>query len=832
MATLNWFQSGAVFSRDSVARDGTTSVAANVPVCSDVLSVAPAAYTTVTADGSSGETVLPHSRTNDYLLGLGSSTGYFYVMPTTGNEWYLMSNETAFTFVWGLKSGTVLASSGALGSIKLWRGVYDTNAEQWTFSEVIGSSSDLQFSTNGYPAQWSVADEGASSENHVMCVEYGSAANTSWRYGRRAFLSHDDGQTWEVVIDQDNAEQVPLEFTHFHAVAYHSGTGNFVVTCGDTTYLRRAYTVTRAGVATEFLHPDETFIQPTWLLDTGHATKLYFGGDENLQVGALDVVTGDYYPVWDGWNHWPLQSYCWLMWQHEGLYYAAQMDNTVDSASFLSHRVTSIVVSRNPEGPWTKYATLPRGNGATTYGGCDGDGNLRIRLSTPTGFQSLKIPKAKTIKQTGVLVESAATNFSPTTIMDTVTSNGWYASSGSTVEIATGGGIDGTNCIKFTSKVDETFAASTLSYITKANVPTADKGKPYQVSMWVKPDYPLVLNAYATYWTGHTGDSVSFPCKANAWNKVVVPVHASVNEANCTAGFALLVVKENTNTARVLLVDKVQCEMAPSSSMVAYGGTRAVTRLGFTKTVASDWSDLFKFVPLYNSATFNSPKHSLLHGTKLYIRSYHQGTVSAQVYFDFGCAGALNGTPVYADSHSTIIASSSIFRASNEGNTLYIYTAAAGVKAYKILSVTDATTVVVDGNASTYTTGALVTVYDPRICMDVTDGSNTDLHYSTYSQLDGGGPVLISVKYGVVAGDGKFGLYTSNGTALTKATVSGEHSFTPGSTSLAVDCCYESNVNYPGYHVQHGFYGFKTATQISRLFGRKPQKMLLTYLDD
>jgi len=325
-------------------------------------------------EGEGDECLLPHSYTGALSIATGRSSGDLYARGVDEENWTKVYEGIDFRHVYGLSNGNILGYYEDVNHAH--PALYVSTNGGSTFSKVIdsdGGTLETQFSSTSKLMNWSVGESG---DGRVVVAEYGARVFPGDPPGRgnRIFFSSDYGENWVQIWDQTVEYPDPADqYHHHHAVAYVNGLDKFVVACGDGIARRRTLTVAGDGTSVDVLiPPGDSFLQPTWFLPLygEDNDKILFGSDMTYHIGMLNVRSGQYRSVYQGFDRRHLRNYVWLMWKHNGLYYAGQWNNAAESATRPPLVYESVImVAQNTDGPWSVYDRPWRARGIYKYGG-------------------------------------------------------------------------------------------------------------------------------------------------------------------------------------------------------------------------------------------------------------------------------------------------------------------------------------------------------------------------------------------------------------------------------------------------------------------------------
>jgi hypothetical protein len=419
----------------------------SVPICN------PCVATIRTGEGGGSSTLKVVCNDGTYLYAVDGANAKIY-RSADGNTWDDLGTltpavvATEFTgpaVIHALNNGRILRIVGpeaVTGHFHPWYS--DDHGVTWT-QGLDGAAAAINFLAR--PAAWGL---GINPTTGTICLAtYGS--NTTSIILR----SVDNGANWAIVV-ASSVVQTDLGADMFHAIAYHAGTGKWLVNTGDGgddafDLISSDDGATWAvwGVAGSYARNH----QYTRLLDVGHATKMLAGSDGQGSILWIDMVTGETESILWNWNTTPAsngttRTYCWLVFKYGGVVYACSWDTAASGSREAVITVSSDLVN------WRTYARF-----ANTIVGCYAfagfaNGYLHLAATTtadnaPAGYNTyshvlLKPASIKTVR--GLLLEPAVTNLA---ISASVSDAGVAATAGQTDN----GGSHGVNAADATVKL-------------------------------------------------------------------------------------------------------------------------------------------------------------------------------------------------------------------------------------------------------------------------------------------------------------------------------------------------------------------------------------------
>ena len=278
--------------------------------------------TTVACSVSDGEIrsnetgIVPHCRNSQYLFGQRSD----------GNIYRSVDGVTWESLGWGangwmfaLSDDSIIRTHHADGDMTVSRSTDD--GLTWQRAKWADTGEDFAWLTpdaGQYPFGVHQAANGT-----IIMVEYKLPEG-----GRYIYRSDDSGVTWRMVYDAGVGV-----ITHFHTVTKHEGLNRWVACTGDAIPHQKFVASDDDGQTWyDYTTLGELYMQPTFLLDYGHPTRLLFGSDLSWRVGWVDVSDGpdakNVASVITNWNCELGRAHCFNIFKHDGLYYAGSYDHS------------------------------------------------------------------------------------------------------------------------------------------------------------------------------------------------------------------------------------------------------------------------------------------------------------------------------------------------------------------------------------------------------------------------------------------------------------------------------------------------------------------------
>jgi len=308
---------------------------------------------------------------------------------------------------------------------------------------------------------------------------------------------------------------------------------------------------------------------------------------------------------------------------------------------------------------------------------------------------------------------------------------------------------------------------------------------------------------------------------------VVTPIASQPPvSGECRVGMAFRLNGSSNNRPRTFWIDMPQIEQAPATSTILGGNCRPAGTFDVTCDVGDKWSHIFWFTPELGGYLLAFDMFSLPQDTKLYIRSYELGDVSARLYWDFGCRGTLSSVSTGGGT-ATVTANEQIFTPDMIGEILTFKTQDNNVNwgrffRYRIEGYISDTAVTVDDDDAELTGSGdvvadnIISVRRPRFVLELDDGALSEIIYSGRQPMSEGSPIGFAVCLGRES-DYKVRAFLVNGCAVQAFTQDGAAEGSSneypdlGNGCLMVRCGDPSNdptAGYPGSYALDRMYGY------------------------
>jgi len=530
-------------------------------------------------EGEGGADIYPLCQNSRYTFGRGHD-GYLYRSPD-GLNWERLAAQRPWLMY-------ALSDDSLLG---VWiRSDHRTTVDRsiddgltWEAAKWADTGTDFAWLTTGawfYSTGWGFhqADNGT-----IVMVEY----KLPWG-GRYIYRSGDGGATWRVVHDNGGVVK------HYHAVTKHKGLNRWVAVIGDGIMAQKlVVSDDDAHTWYDYTFAGERNLQPTYLLDYGHPTRLLFGSDSDWQVGWLDVSDGPdakkMASLITNWGPRPAKNYCCNIFEHNGVYYACNWDTRTPRNPVIS-------VSEDLQ-HWAVYHRFVRAE----YGNfdCAGAAGGKLHLKPRTAaenYEHLVISPTKVKLWNGLVLAPPTENLFDAVASSAASVEGWLNRS---EEIPPGSGQRGLlECVDYTAHHGDSclhYVRSDGGYMMLDSPPIPfEIGKTYQARYWVKG----LAHTLRTYWrrNGHgEGIAIQVGLPQDEWREVIMApftVPADAYELR----LELWVTSTSGNLCEVYL-DSLQVEEVPSTHWHLGGTARAPTRVTAAVPVDGAWTNVFTIQP-------------------------------------------------------------------------------------------------------------------------------------------------------------------------------------------------------------------------------------------
>ena len=575
--------------------------------------------TVVTCNISDGEIrsamngIAPHCRNANYMYGRSEDGQYIY-RTQDGENWENLGNYQT-RWMYALSNNTL---------IRLWRTEddYETlsfstdDGLTWQRAKWAGSGEDFAWITpQAYlmPFGFHQADNGT-----IIMVEYLLPEG-----GRYIYRSDDHGVTWQTVHDAG----VGI-ISHYHAVTKHEGLGRWVAVTGDDQPRQKLIVSDDDGLTWyDYTIAGELYMQPTYLHDYGHPTRLLFGSDLFWQVGWLDVSdeasAKQVGPVITNWNLASGRALCWYIFQHDGLYYACSLDH-----SHTNDRNVVISVSADLQ-HWAIYHRFVQNElGVLRFAG-DVNGQLHLCVWADGANKHLVLSPATIQTHEGRVLAPPADNMFDSVVTSSAASTvDWLNLSEAVppgsgqkglLEVVSSTAHHGTSCVHYSRSDGGYMRLATPAIIFEV-------GAIYQGRLWIKGKGG---KAYVQW--QRNGDSVGEPSmyalSEETWRAVVTTAY-TVPEDTTDLRLRLTLLSTLDNTCEAY-VDSLQVETTPGTHWHIGGATRAAASLETTVSSTGQWTSVFSIEPEVMSEHLDDVGE--LHLTKYetapdtYVELYYDG---------------------------------------------------------------------------------------------------------------------------------------------------------------------------------------------------------------
>jgi hypothetical protein len=560
--------------------------------------------------------------TATHLFGHNASTKTIY-RSTDGDTWTALVSSSPTCHLFVTSTGRILRWENAgvfmyNNNPKAWYSVSYSDNEGQTWTAALDNTGNYYFS--GLPTDWSVKEHNGT----IIAAEYGSASY----YPAYIHRSTDNGATWSAVH-----QQAAGTIGHYHAVGYHAGKDLWLCNTGDGVGKRYLLISNDDGRTWHsYLEgKQDNANQVTRYLDYGHPTRILCGSDSYGQVVWLDLETWDVGQVQSQWENQVVttySAYCFLLFKHDNVYYACQMDNRTAG---IEQGVISVSTDLEH---WTVYHRI---NNAFFAGGryfagyFNGKLHLAISDRTMTIYQHLVLSPATVVNKTGLLLEPVAKN--------RFTEEQCSAETGKISDWQDGG-----------MSPDIKDFDSTTAYHGVRSVHVAKWGSAVEVgcSTSVEPGSYYIGRVYARGKTGQALVDLDTPSSnyrpRYLLNPEWKPYCTEVRQAtDNTMSLSVLTYPRNSDGLAEVWVDALYLESFPCSFFQIGGTTKAKDEYRYSVWAGrgtviprqakegysiGDWQDDFTFHPHIGSHLITN------YADKMYLRTYKRDTLNyASVYY-------------------------------------------------------------------------------------------------------------------------------------------------------------------------------------------------------
>ena len=440
--------------------------------------------------------------------------------------------------------------------------------------------------------------------------------------GRYIYRSGDSGRTWSVV--DDNGGMVK----HYHAVGKQEQLNRWVAVTGDgSTQQKLVVSDDDALTWSDYTFPGERRLQPIYLMDYGHPTRLLFGSDTDWQVGWVDVSDGPdakkIASVITNWNHALSRDFCSQIFRHNGVYYASTWDYQP------APRNVVISISEDLE-HWAIYHRFTADEvGVYGFAG-EAGGKLHLKVHTGSAYKHMVISPARVALRDGLIVSPGATNlFTNSSLSSAETTDGWINAS---QEIPAGSGLKGL----FQSTSDTAHHGTTSLHYARSDggamtllspsIPF-EPGRTYQARFWIKGLGDRAMVGWSQNGVA-VGDWLALGLPQDEWREMITQPWTPVVGANDLR--VLISLFSTTDYSCTAYIDSLQVEEAPSTHWQLGGTPRAETALEAVVLPTNGWTNVFTIEP-------DSFSEYLVQTGELHIKTYWlRPDTYAELVFDPG----------------------------------------------------------------------------------------------------------------------------------------------------------------------------------------------------
>lgn len=603
----------------AVAREGTAYLAnrmnvqeygAHEPITRAVASCSVSDGQYERGQGVGGVDVVVQCRNARYTFGIGRD-GRFY-RTSDAQQWERLG--AGYEFLAAMADDSLLgATRTAAYRLAFHRSTDD--GQTWAPARWVDTGAEFQWLT---PAAW-LTDFGwhEAANGTVVMVEYKLSAG-----GRHIYRSGDRGATWQVVHDGGG-----LTFHHYHAVTKHEQLQRWVAVTGDELPYQVVFVSDDDGRSWyPYTRPGQVYLQPTYLLDFGHPTRLLIGSDLSWQVGRFDVSDGpsarQIASVVTNWDQKLYRNHCFYMHAHDGVYYAC----STDLAEFPP-RAAVISVSRDRE-HWAIYHRFTQDEAGIWR--CAGrmGGKLRYAVRTGNELRTFAIAPAQVTTQAGVVLLPPTANLLATPAHSSAGSiEGWLNGSqevppGSgqrgVLECVVGAAHQGETCLRYQRRDGGFMALASPAF-------AAAVGRTYQARLWLRGKAALVsARWYRNY--ADLGEVHAIGLAEDEWTEILT---APFTVPPDTHDLRIFIVAYSTLANDcVVYLDSLQVESVPATPWQLGGSPRAGCRARARALCAGAWTNVFSVEPEVMS-------EHLAAAEPLLIRTYqHGGGTFLRLTFD------------------------------------------------------------------------------------------------------------------------------------------------------------------------------------------------------
>jgi hypothetical protein len=563
------------FQRDSVAysgdRYGMSEHGVDVPVFRTVVScsVSDGAYRY--DEAGPGVDVVALCQNSRYMFGRGADGRVYRSLD--GETWESLDYHP-FGYMFALSDDSLLGTR-SLEHLTVERSTDD--GVTWTLAVWADSGDDFAWLTPGaWLAPWGFHE---AYNGTLVMVEYRLPAG-----GRYIYRSDDHGASWRMVHDAGE-----LVIDHYHAVTKHEGLNRWVASTGDAMDDMGLVVSDDDGVSWYgYIEAGAVYLQPTYFLDYGHPTRLLFGSDLVWQVGWVDVSDGPdarkLASLITNWDNRMYRSYCWCMFEHNGVYYACNVDGSTNP-----EQNPVISVSEDLE-HWAIYHRFTEGTTVLRFAG-EAGGKLHLAVHGGGASAShFAISPAQTRTRAGLVLSPATVNLYDTVATSSAeTVAGWVdgSSPGGVFEYAQGIAHHGAGCLHYVR------SDGAVIILKSPSIPF-EIGETYQARLWMRGTGALALAMWARNYADE-GPEVAFGLPQDEWLEVITaPYTVPAGTYNLRLMLRLASTSDNHCEA---YIDSLQVEPVPTTPWQLGGVPRSAAAGVSHALVGEEWTNVFSFEP-------------------------------------------------------------------------------------------------------------------------------------------------------------------------------------------------------------------------------------------
>ncbi|MFH1745891.1 MAG: hypothetical protein ABIG44_02490 [Planctomycetota bacterium] len=577
--------------------------------------------TTVACRVSDGEIrsdqsgIVPHCRNSSYLFGQRADGMLF--RSTDGHDWISLG-WGANGWMFALADDSLIRTHHADGDMTVSRSTDD--GVTWQRACWADTGEDFAWLTTNasqYPFGVLQAANGT-----IIMVEYKLPTG-----GRYIYRSDTSGATWRMVHDAG----VGI-IKHFHAVTKHEGLGRWIVSTGDDTPQHKLLASDDDGLTWyDYTALGQLYMQPTFLLDYGHPSRLLFGSDLTWRVGWVDISDGpearSLASLITNWDSEPGRDHCFNIFEHNGLYYASSYDHTGDG------RENAVISVSADLQHWVIYHRfLLNEFGVLKFAGEIG-GRLHLVVSNigqcEQGgcFKHLAISPVELVAHQALVIAPPTENlFDSLDLSSAESTADWVNDS---PEVPPGSGAQGVlEYVDYTAH----HGAGCLHYtrsdgghmrLLSPAIPF-EAGKTYQARLWIKG----AGAESSLYWVRNSANYARVRARLwrNGWREMMTaPFTVPTDTTELRIMMTLYSTSDNTCEAHI---DSLQVEEVPSTHWQVGGLARAGASLEAVTEVPDEWTNVFTIEPDVMSTYLAAVGES-------HIRRYvWECGASLELYFD------------------------------------------------------------------------------------------------------------------------------------------------------------------------------------------------------